>query len=81
MTDEPREAAARLAAWCAAPTDGADPYRDNAEHLFDADQFDADVKEVVGDYLAIRGRLLSALAGCRNDCERVKLERLLGDRN
>lgn len=43
------EQASRLAAWCAAVTDGADPYRASEDHSFDADQFEADIKAVIGE--------------------------------
>jgi len=56
--NEAIRAADRLAEWCAAPTDGDDPYRRNDEHLFDADLFDADVRAVVSAYLImVRDRL------------------------
>lgn len=45
----------RLRRHFAATNDGADPYRDNPEHLWDADQYRWDSEAVIRDYLSRHG--------------------------
>lgn len=64
--DEYRAAVERMARWLRAETDGGDPYRDPADHLFMADRFDRDVKALAAAELARHATLyLSEGDPCR----------------